>query len=117
MIAPEPGQGINIEQMRNALQLAEARIGMHTMKLEAFLTMQRAEAAMLHWAADQLLPGQKHTPLVLFLEARRQFVDAEEGLMRLNIAEIQGQAGIYRAAIEEARRNFLPAPDQKKLIV
>ena len=117
MDAPKPGQGIDIEQMRNALQLAEARIGLQTMKLEAFLAMHRQEAVMLHWAADHLIPAGKHTPLINFLEARKEYVQAEEGLMRVAIAEIQGQAAIYRAAIGEAKRNFLPGADKSKLLV
>lgn len=116
-----PGQGINREQMENALRLAEAKITLFEQRRATLLesgkryrTLVRqslmALAPKRGWDQDSPWqpifgahdPGFRRSMLDEWLEAHKAYDEAQANIYAIEIASVKAEAAIYQAALSDA---------------
>ena len=107
VIMPGP-QAINLEGHLRALQLVQAKIALHTARLAAWDDKCERERNLLSWYVEHTIDPahrkftERH-PVRMWLDASKAHQKAEGDLMRVETAELQAQAAVYAAQIEQAQ--------------
>jgi hypothetical protein len=93
--------GIDVEQLENSIKLAEAKVSLWQQKLATWNNRGTAERKLLAEAAPML--GLTALTVNGYVEAHKNFYEAEAQIMTVTIAEYKSQAAIARYALETAR--------------
>lgn len=104
-------------QLEASLRLAESEITLWEHKLGTFQERQKKERALVREVAEAMFKPdardrEKADTLRAYLAAHKNHAEAEAQLMRLQIAKLQGQAALFKAAMTPATPSRLVAPGQ-----
>jgi hypothetical protein len=98
---------VNPEQVKNAIMLTEAKIGMQQEKLAALTKHSDMTRRLVTYLARYITHSPENVtpgPVNLWITTHQQQEKAERAVIEVQIAELQSQLAIHKFMLEEAEK-------------